>query len=78
MNSGLTYTIVRPGGLKSEPSTGNAVLTENPKVCGMIHRPDVARLVCACLKSESANNKVLSAIDRNMQFVSQEFEVFPV
>jgi len=78
IDSGLTYTIVRPGGLKSEPLTGNAVLTESPKVCGMIHRPDVARLVCACLKSETANNKVLSAIDPDMQFVNQEFEVFPV
>lgn len=76
INSGLNYTIIRPGGLKSELPTGNAVLTEDPKVCGMIHRPDVARLVCACLKSDAANNKVLSAIDRNMQFVTQEFEVF--
>jgi nucleoside-diphosphate-sugar epimerase len=76
INSGLTYTIIRPGGLKSEEPTGNAVLTESPKVCGMIHRPDVARLVCACLKSETANNKVLSAIDPNMQFVPQEFERF--
>lgn len=76
IKSGLTYTIIRPGGLKSEPPTGNAVLTESPKVCGMIHRPDVARLVCACLKSDPANNKVLSAIDPNMQFVPQEFELF--
>lgn len=76
IHSGLTYTIIRPGGLKSEPATGNAVLTENPQVCGMIHRADVAQLVCACLESEMANNKVLSAIDQNMQFVPQEFEVF--
>lgn len=76
IHSGLTYTIIRPGGLKSEPATGNAVLTENPQVCGMIHRADVAQLVCACLESEKANNKVLSAIDQNMQFVPQEFEVF--
>ncbi len=78
INSGLTYTIIRPGGLKSEPPTGNAVLTENPQVCGMIHRADVAQLVCACLRSDTANNKVLSAIDQNMQFVPQEFEVFNV
>nr|WP_217523348.1 SDR family oxidoreductase [Pleurocapsa sp. PCC 7327] len=29
INSGLTYTIIRPGGLKSEPPTGNGILTEN-------------------------------------------------
>ena len=74
--SGLNYTIIRPGGLKSEPSTGNAVLTENPQVSGVIHRVDVAKLVCHCLNSEKANHKVLSAIDRNMLFQQLDFETF--
>ena len=74
--SGLNYTIVRPGGLKSEPATGNAVLTENPKVSGMIHRADVAHLVCQCLQSDRANHKILSAIDRQMLFVPVEFAEF--
>lgn len=76
ISSGLTYTIVRPGGLKSEPATGNAVLTEDPKVSGMIHRADVAQLVCQCLQSARANNKTLSAIDRQMLFVPVEFAEF--
>src|SRR4028119_991594 len=29
INSGLTYTIIRPGGLVSEPATGNGILTED-------------------------------------------------
>lgn len=74
--SGLTYTIIRPGGLKSELSTGNAVLTEDPTISGIIHRSDVARLVCQCLNSENANNKIFSAIDRNMIFKPVEFETF--
>ena len=74
--SGLNYTIIRPGGLKSEPSTGNAVLTENPRISGVIHRADVAKLVCQCLAAESANHKVLSAIDRNMLFQQVDFEIF--
>ena len=74
--SGLTYTIVRPGGLKSEPATGNAVLTEDAKVSGMIHRADVAQLVCQCLQSDRANHKILSAIDRQMLFVPVEFAEF--
>ncbi|MBD2094953.1 SDR family oxidoreductase [Trichocoleus sp. FACHB-591] len=74
--SGLNYTIVRPGGLKSEPATGNAVLTEDPKVSGMIHRADVAHLVCQCLQSDRANHKILSAIDRQMLFVPVEFAEF--
>lgn len=72
--SGVTYTIIRPGGLKSEPATGNGVLTEDYKVAGTIHRADVAQLVCKCLFSEAANNKILSAVDRNMTYGQVSFE----
>jgi nucleoside-diphosphate-sugar epimerase len=76
IESGLTYTIIRPGGLVSEPATGNGVLTEEPRISGSIHRADVAQLVCRCLNSERANNKVFSAVDRNMLFGQPEFEEF--
>ncbi|MBL1178345.1 SDR family oxidoreductase [Pantanalinema sp. GBBB05] len=76
--SGLTYTIVRPGGLKSEPATGNGVLTEDYRVAGTIHRADVADLVCRCLLSDRANGKVLSAVDRNMFYGQPEFAEFKV
>ncbi|MEO1428008.1 MAG: SDR family oxidoreductase [Cyanobacteria bacterium J06633_8] len=72
--SGLTYTVIRPGGLKSEPSTGNGILTEDPKIAGTIHRADVAQLVCKSLNSEKTNNKILSAIDENMIYGQPEFE----
>ncbi|AFY53866.1 NmrA-like family protein [Rivularia sp. PCC 7116] len=72
--SGLTYTVIRPGGLKSEPSTGNGILTEDPKIAGTIHRADVAQLVCKSLNSEKTNNKVLSAIDENMIYGQPEFD----
>jgi nucleoside-diphosphate-sugar epimerase len=75
INSGLTYTIVRPGGLKSEPATGNAVLTPDPTIAGTIHRADVAALVCQCLQSDKANNQVLSAVDRQMVYTQSEFEI---
>ncbi len=76
IKSGLTSTIVRPGGLKSEPPTGNAVLTEDPKIAGSINRADVADLVCRCLTSDRANQKILSAIDRNMLYGTASFEEF--
>ncbi len=76
IESGLIYTIIRPGGLKSETATGNGVLTEDPRVAGTIHRADVAQLVCRCLESDAANNKVLSALDRNMMYGQAEFEEF--
>lgn len=76
IQSGLTYTIIRPGGLKSEPATGNGVLTEDPRVAGTIHRADVAQLVCRCLNSDSSNNKILSAVDRQMIYGQPQFEEF--
>ncbi|MEZ2300773.1 MAG: SDR family oxidoreductase [Microcoleus sp.] len=36
--SRMIYTVIRPGGLKSEPATGNGVLTEDCRVAGTIHR----------------------------------------
>lgn len=75
--SGLTYTIIRPGGLKSEPATGNGVLTEDPHIIGSINRADVAQLVVRSLNSQRANNKILSAVDRNMLFGPREFAEFP-
>ncbi|MEH2043319.1 SDR family oxidoreductase [Nostoc sp.] len=74
--SGLTYTIIRPGGLKSEPATGNGVLTEDPQIIGSINRADVAQLVVRCLNSQHANHKILSAVDRNMLFGQREFAEF--
>jgi nucleoside-diphosphate-sugar epimerase len=66
MNNGLNYTIIRPGGLKSEPATENGILTADPRIVGSIHRADVAQLVCRCLNSTNANYQVLSALDKNM------------
>ncbi|BAY15775.1 NAD-dependent epimerase/dehydratase [Anabaenopsis circularis NIES-21] len=81
--SGLTYTIIRPGGLKTEPATGNGILTEDTRVVGSIHRADVAQLVCRCLNSDSygglrqrSNHKILSAVDKNMLFGQIEFTPF--
>lgn len=75
--SGLPYTIIRPGGLKSDPpATGQGILTDNPLVAGVIHRADVAALVCQCLMSDRASNKILSAVDRNAIYGQPIFEEF--
>ncbi|HIK54908.1 MAG TPA: SDR family oxidoreductase [Synechococcales cyanobacterium M55_K2018_004] len=76
MASGLPYTIIRPGGLKSEPATGQAVLTTDVAIAGSIHRADVAALVCQCLQSERAVNQVLSAVDRQMMYGNSSVDVF--
>ncbi|NEP09360.1 MAG: SDR family oxidoreductase [Symploca sp. SIO1A3] len=74
ITSGLTYTVIRPGGLKSEPATGNGVVTEDYTVAGTIHRADVAQLVCQCLSSDVTNNKILSAVDRMQMYGQPQFE----
>jgi nucleoside-diphosphate-sugar epimerase len=60
---GMAFTIVRPGGLVSEPATGNGVLTEDTAVCGSITRDDVAQLVIKALFSKKADGKTLTAVD---------------
>lgn len=62
----MLWTIVRPGGLKTEPKTGNAILTEDIKAIGSIHREDVAELVVKALGSEGTVRKVLSAVDMSL------------
>jgi nucleoside-diphosphate-sugar epimerase len=76
--SGLNYTIVRPGGLKSEPATGQGVLTLDTHVAGSICRADVATLVCQCLNSEKAERQVLSAFDRQMVYGDASYNEFVV
>ncbi|HBE19219.1 MAG TPA: NAD(P)-dependent oxidoreductase [Cyanobacteria bacterium UBA11367] len=76
MASGLNYTIIRPGGLKSEPATGNGILTENYRISGMIHRADVAELACKGLFADAANRKIFSAIDRMQMYGAGEVEEF--
>lgn len=57
------WTIIRPGGLVTEPMTGKACLTENNLVIGSIHREDVADLVVKALNSPNTERKVFSALD---------------
>lgn len=59
----MNWTIIRPGGLKSEPATGEAILTEDKMAIGSIHREDLADLVVKALVSDKTERKVLSAID---------------
>lgn len=62
LQSKMTYTIVRPGGLKSEPGTGSGLLTADTSVCGAIHREDLAKLLVDALFSSATDNKVSAPI----------------
>jgi len=57
------WTIIRPGGLISEPSTSKAILTKDNTVIGSIHREDVADLVTQALNSPNTERQILTALD---------------
>jgi nucleoside-diphosphate-sugar epimerase len=58
-DSGLRWTIVRPGGLTNDPGTGRVALA--PRLAfGQVTRDDVAAVLYACL---SADNTVHGAFD---------------
>jgi uncharacterized protein YbjT (DUF2867 family) len=54
--SGLDYTIVRPGGLTDDPGTGRVTLAENADG-GMISRDDVAAVLAELLTADNAIGK---------------------
>ncbi len=63
--SGLPYTIIRPGGLrgKTKAPTGLGYLTEDRSVLGFIHRADLARLIVGVLDDERTVDKTFAALD---------------
>lgn len=62
-SSGLAWTIIRPGGLLSEPATGRGLLSEDPQIHGSIHRADVARLVFRALRDAATVCHAFAAVD---------------
>jgi uncharacterized protein YbjT (DUF2867 family) len=63
MESGLEYTILRPGGMSNNPASGTAIRTEDHSVMGVINRADLARLVVECLDDPLTVGKVFHTID---------------
>lgn len=71
MYTNLDWTIIRPGGLKSDAPTNTAILTEDILASGVINRADVASLVIKALGSATAcTRKELSAIDPVLSGIS--------
>jgi len=63
IDSGVDYTIIRPGGLKKAEATGNGMLSADPAVMGLITRPDLAALIVDTLDNPEAANQIYSATD---------------
>lgn len=61
-NSGLNYTIVRPGQLTDDDGSGKVAVSANLEGFGKIPRQDVARLLLAVLDSDNTANRVFYAV----------------
>jgi uncharacterized protein YbjT (DUF2867 family) len=61
--SGLDYTILRPGGLLSEPATGRGMRSQDPTIMGTVHRADLAQLVVDALNDDSQIGEIYSVVD---------------
>ncbi len=66
--SGLEYTIIRPGGLRSGHRTGNGILSEDRTAFGFIFREDLAEVIVAALDDDRAIGKTFAAIDAKRDF----------
>ncbi len=74
----LDWTILRPGGLVSEPPTSNGLLTQNPRVHGFIHRADVASLAFRVLRDSATSRQAFAAVDRNRMNCDTAVDPFPL
>ncbi|KQU24736.1 sugar epimerase [Bacillus sp. Leaf13] len=61
LQSSLTYTIIRPGGLVNEPGTGHVAAAEELER-GTIAREDVAQTILASLTEENTYNRSFDLI----------------
>ncbi|WP_226038164.1 SDR family oxidoreductase [Aquibacillus saliphilus] len=61
-DSGLNYTIIRPGGLTNEAGTGKVQMQEHIDGFGMIPREDVAATIVHLLSVPKARNKSFDLI----------------
>jgi uncharacterized protein YbjT (DUF2867 family) len=60
--SGLDYTIVRPGRLTNDPARGTVLVSDNPATYGEIPRADVAAVVGACLIDPASVGKTFVVV----------------
>merc|ERR1712061_458617 len=63
-DSGLDYTIVRPGGLKASAPSGNLVVSKEDTLnTGEVSRDLVAEVCVASLFDDKASNRVVEIIE---------------
>ncbi|MEM9276916.1 MAG: NAD(P)H-binding protein, partial [Cyanobacteria bacterium P01_F01_bin.143] len=75
--SGLTYTIVRPGGLKNEDNTENILMSSADTLFeGSIPRQKVAQVCVEALLNDEAKNKIVEIVTNPEQKAQTWQELF--
>lgn len=69
-NSGISYTIVRPGALNDKEGTGKIELQHSLNKKGEINRHDVAETLVAALKDGSAKNSTFEILQGDTQITN--------
>jgi uncharacterized protein YbjT (DUF2867 family) len=64
IDSGLTWTIMRPGVLKDNPATGRGILTQDTTALGMINRAELASLIVDSIGNEETFGRIYTAIEK--------------
>ncbi len=64
--SGLDFTILRPGGLTRDEATGAGILTEDRDAMGSISRAELGRLVVEALDDDATVGKIFHTIDTSI------------
>jgi uncharacterized protein YbjT (DUF2867 family) len=65
-DSGLAYTIVRPGSLTDDPGTGRVTVTTDMSVRGKIPRDDVAAVLAGSLAENATIGKTFVVVGGDM------------
>jgi len=63
MESGLDYTIVRPGGLTDDPGTGKVDIAEDLGRSGSVTRDDVALVLAEVLRADNTIGKAFDLLN---------------
>ncbi|MCU0757885.1 MAG: SDR family oxidoreductase [Steroidobacteraceae bacterium] len=72
-DSGLAWTIIRPGGLGRQPAGQSAVLTDDPRAFSFLARSDLARLTADALGDDTTIGKAYTAFDPQRRMIWKLF-----
>ena len=65
-HAGLSYTIIRPGGLTNDPPSGEVLVGEGgDTVSGKVPRADVAHLMIAALYTPESSNRTFEVVSED-------------